>query len=127
MKLGTAKKRAWKAFSQYIRMKAADHTGYAQCVTCGVNKPWQEMDAGHFIPKSRGSAIYLVEENVHVQCKGCNMCEGGKFEWYYPYMVEMYGEEGIEELRQLSRTTKHFTVQELLEIEAEYKKKVKEL
>ena len=128
MKKSTAKARAWKAFSEYIRRSYADENGYVSCVTCGATRQWNDgMDAGHYIPKSRGNAIYFVEENVHPQCKGCNLSEGGKHEYYYEYMLEMYGQAGIEELRQLSKTTKHFTVRELLDLEAEYKEKLNEL
>ena len=126
MKKSTAKKRAWKAFSEYIRRSYADDNGYVSCVTCGETRQWNDrIDAGHYIPKSRGDAIYFVEENVHPQCKGCNKSEGGKHEYYYKYMLEMYGEALIEELRQLSKTTKHYSINDLLEIEREYKEKLK--
>ena len=125
MKQSTAKKRAWKAFSEYIRRSYADDNGYVSCVTCGITRPWNDgIDAGHFIPKSRGNAVYFQVENVHPQCKKCNLSEGGNFENYYPYMLEMYGESGIEELRQLSKTTKHYSINDLLEIEREYKEKI---
>lgn len=128
MKKSTAKARAWKAFSEYIRRSYADENGYVSCVTCGTTRQWNDgIDAGHFIPKSRGMAIYFIEENVHPQCKGCNKKEGGNFEHYYPFMLEMYGESGIEELRQLSKTTKHYSIQELLDLESEYKEKLKQL
>ena len=51
--------------------------------------------------------------------------EGGNFEHYYPFMLEMYGESGIEELRQLSKTTVKYSVQDYLDIEKEYKEKLK--
>lgn len=47
--------------------------------------------------------------------------EGGNFENYYPYMVDTYGIEKVEELTALSRTTVKFTVNDLLEMEKEYK------
>jgi len=128
LKLSTAKARAWKAFSEYIRRSYADDNGYVSCVTCGTTRQWNDrIDAGHYIPKSRGNAIFLVEENVHPQCKGCNRSEGGAHEYYYKFMLEMYGEHGIEELRQLSKTTVHYKVSELLELEIKYKQKIREL
>ncbi|NNK92785.1 MAG: hypothetical protein HKP41_00395 [Desulfobacterales bacterium] len=128
MKLSTAKKKAWKAFSEYIRRSHADANGYVSCVTCGTTRQWNDsMDAGHFIPKSRGNAVYFVVENVHPQCKRCNLMEGGNFENYYPYMLEMYGESGIEELRQLSKTQKHYTLNDYLDLYQEYKGKLDDL
>ena len=52
--------------------------------------------------------------------------EGGNFEHYYPFMLEMYGEHGIEELRQLSKTTKHYSVSDYLALEIQYKEKLKQ-
>ena len=127
-KLSTVKKRLWKLVSEYIRRKASDDNGYVTCVTCGVVRQWNDdIDCGHFIPKSRGNAIYFVEENLHCQCKRCNLMEGGNFENYYPYMVEMYGIEKVEELTALSRTTVKFSVNDLLEMEAEYKELLENL
>ena len=121
------KAKAWKACSLYIRQKYADDNGYVSCVTCGTTKHYTEMDAGHFIPKSRGNAIYFVEENIHPQCKGCNMCEGGRFEDYYPYMVSMYGQSGVDELTQRSKAILKLSIKDLEEIETYYKEALNDL
>ena len=55
----------------------------------------------------------------------CRESLGSMLDYYYPYMLEMYGESGIEELRQLSKTTKHFTASDYLALEQEYKEKLK--
>ena len=116
------KKKTWKACSEYIRRKSTDENGYVSCVTCGITRLWNDrIDAGHFIPKSRGNAIYFVEENIHPQCKKCNRSEGGNFENYYPYMIEMYGQEKIDELKSLSKTIVKLTVSDLKQIEEDYK------
>ena len=127
MKLSTAKKRAWKAFSRYIRQAYSDHAGYVVCCTCTKVIPWQEADAGHYIPKSRGNAIYFEETNVHPQCKGCNLTEGGRFEDHAKHIVEIHGPDEPERLRQLSKTTKKYSIQDYLDIESEYKEKLNEL
>jgi len=118
-KRSTIKKRLWSLVSKYIRTKASDDFGYVTCVTCGVKRFWNDgIDAGHFIPKSRGDAIYFVEENIHCQCKRCNLMEGGNFEHYYPFMIATYGKEKVEELIVLSRTTVKL---DLLALEEDYK------
>lgn len=126
-KLSTVKKRLWKVFSRYIRLKAMDHRGYVECVTCGASKPIQEIQAGHFIPKKKGNSIYFVEENVHPQCARCNNYESGNLIEYTRYMIDMYGQEKIDELIELSNTTLKFTVPDLLEMESYYKDRVREL
>ena len=84
--------------SQYIRRKAAKD-GMCTCVSCGKSLPWQEMDAGHFIAKSRGASIRYVEENVHPECRACNRFDDGHLAGYTLYMIDMYGREKIDELR----------------------------
>jgi len=126
--LGKAKKKAWKACSEYIRKKFADENGWVSCVTCGAMRQWNDsIDAGHFIPKSRGNAIYFVEENIHPQCKRCNLMEGGNFENYYPYMLDMYGQEKIDELKELSQTTVNYKITDYEEMEQDFKQRLKEL
>ena len=124
--LGKVKKRLWSWFSKYIRMKYSDDNGYCKCVTCGMVNHYTSMHAGHFIARAQGNACYFEEDNVHVQCYRCNINLGGNGPEYYPFMVETYGEERVHELRELSKTTRKFTVNDLLEMEAEYKQKVKE-
>ena len=120
----TLRKKCLTAIQKLARISAADEYGMVQCVSCDKRLHWKEADGGHYIAKGSSSYWALEIENVHPQCKKCNLSEGGNFENYYPYMVEMYGEAGIEELRQLSKTTKHYSITDLLEIEREYKEKI---
>lgn len=121
------KKKAWKACSLYSRQKDADEDGYVVCCTCTRINHWKDMDAGHFIPKSRGNAVYFQENNIHAQCKGCNISEGGRFEDYYPYMVNRYGQDTVDELVRLSKTIVKLTMQDLKDIECYYKQRLEEL
>src|SRR5690606_14840752 len=100
-KLSAHKKAAWDAMSLAVRFAAADHAGYAPCVSCGRSFPWREMDCGHFQPKARGNALYFFLPNVGAQCKGCNM-GGGNPAGYTLYMLREYGEGMIERIQELS-------------------------
>jgi hypothetical protein len=111
---------------KYVRLKAADENGYAQCVTCGVIKHWKELQGGHFISR-RWTATKLIEENVNPQCPRCNGPLGGDLIEYTRYMDEMYGPEFVDELRQLKHQTKKYTRAEVEEIKAELREKIKEL
>jgi len=111
--ISAAKKKAWKACSRYIRQKHADSNGYDSCVTCGATKRWQDLDAGHFVPKSRGNRAYfeigegpwsvMPYSNVWPQCKGCNGPRGGELIRYAAFIRERYGDgvdvEMVEKLR----------------------------
>jgi 5-methylcytosine-specific restriction endonuclease McrA len=121
------KKKTWKACSEYIRRKFSDENGYCSCVTCGKTKHYKEMQAGHFIPKKKGNAVYFVEENIAPQCYQCNINLGGYGAMYNKYMLETYGQEKIDELLKLAQTTIKFTVSDLKEIETEYKEALERL
>lgn len=125
-KLSTVKAAAWDHFSRYIRLKHSVN-GYCTCVTCGVLKHWKDIDAGHYVPKSRGNSIYFVEENVHPQCRACNRFKGGMLIEYGIYMQSMYGPNIDDYLLKLSRQTLHFTLNDYEEIEQEYRLMANEL
>lgn len=104
-KLSTLQDKADKAMSLYIRQKYADSDGYVKCVSCGKVDNWQNMDCGHFVPKSRGASIRYVEENCHPECQGCNRFDEGHLINYTRYMIDMYGNDKIDELKQEARKT----------------------
>lgn len=105
VKLSTLQDKADKAMSIYIRMKYADEHGYCKCVSCGRIFRWQDMDCGHFIPKSRGASVRWVEENCHPECRGCNRFDHGHLVGYTLHMIDMYGREKIDELKREARKT----------------------
>lgn len=128
-----AKKKAWKYFSQFIRLRdALETTGNkAQvfCFTCG--KPYPAfgkgcVQAGHFIPGRKNSVLF-VEEIVHGQCYNCNVNLKGNWVEYERIMVEKYGKERVEEWKKLNRVVVKYTPNELLEKAEYYKNKVTEM
>ena len=111
-----------------VRLKAADDDGMVSCVTCGVSRKWNdEMQGGHFFERGR-TATKLLIENCHPQCAGCNCFKmkttGGVLD-YRRYMVDMYGEDGVDELEALSRTIKKWTREEVADIKADFLKQIK--
>lgn len=128
--LTKAKRKAWEAFSKYIRtrdaIKTTNTTEYAVCVTCPRQYHIKSMDAGHWI--SRGHTAVLFEErNVHAQCVYCNKGLDGNAEAYRRYIVSEYGEETAEELYILSKKSVKYSIADYEEIETYYKKKTQDL
>jgi len=107
-----------------VRLKAADSNGYVQCVTCGVKKPWQEMQGGHFISRVK-TAHKLLEENIHPQCGKCNGYLRGNMVAYTLYMEDMYGRDFVEELLATQNQTKKYSRPEIEEIKENLKKELK--
>jgi len=83
------------------------------------------MQAGHFIPQAQGDACRYIEENIHPQDYRCNINLGGNGPEYNAYMLDMYGQEKIDELRALSKTTVKLTTSDLLELEEYFSERLK--
>jgi hypothetical protein len=107
------KARAWKVYSQFIRIMASNPDGYAECVTCKDPKPmpWKQLQAGHFV-SGRGNSVLFAEYNVHPQCYVCNILLKGNWPAYYEYMQKTYGQATIERLIKLKHETRNLTVED---------------
>lgn len=108
-----AKQAAWKAFSEYIRLRDK------RCVTCPNGSAQQ---AGHFID-GRHNAVLFSEEGVHGQCYHCNVgLKGNKLE-YWLFMERTYGRKVIDQLMRESKVTVQYKIYDFEEIEQRYKAK----
>ena len=124
--LSLLKKKAWKLFSLWVRLRFSTYGGTVVCVTCGALIHYKDAQAGHFFPKSRGLVYYFHEKNVHVQCVGCNMFRGEQAKINYTiFMQEKYGMGMVNELETLAPIKYYRSDYELLI--AEYKERLKQL
>jgi len=114
------------AFNAFIRLRDQAQP----CICCG--KPLAEssvgggFDAGHY--RSTGSASHLRfnEDNCHAQRKVCNRYGAGRAVDYRIGLIARIGLGRVEALE--SDCVPHkWTREELLEIKATYKAKLKEL
>ena len=108
-------------FSQYIRLRYSKNE-LSECVTCGKQDHWKKLQAGHFISRKH-YATRWDEDNVQVQCSGCNVFRYGEQYLFSKYL----GTELSEELLIKSRKIQKFTDYELLEMIEIYKDKVNNL
>ncbi|BAQ92827.1 NinG recombination protein [uncultured Mediterranean phage uvMED] len=104
-----------KVFSEYIRRRYAKND-IATCVTCNKQDHWKKLQAGHFMSRKHYSTRW-DEENVQVQCSGCNVFRYGEQFKFSQYL----GQEKAEELQVKSREIVKFTTQELEEMIQHYK------
>lgn len=109
------------AFSIYIRTKYADHFGLVPCYTCSVKKHYKDMQNGHYI--SRGHmATRWDEENVRVQCVGCNVFKNGNYTEYSYRLLKEIGAKGLDKLMAKKKEIKQWSVKEIQEKIAYYEK-----
>lgn len=92
----------WKAFSEFIRCRDVDGTGYGKCITCSRIIHWKSGDCGHGIGRQHLATKY-DERNNALQCKKCNGFEGGKREVYKEEVDKRYGPQTWEKLEIMSR------------------------
>ena len=86
------------------------------------------MQGGHFIERGK-LGTKLMEENIHPQTPYENqygMQRATTVLKYRQYMVDMYGEDFVEEMLEISRQVKKYTRAEALEIHVDLKARVKE-
>lgn len=119
-----AKKKAWKEFSRFIRLRDTNNLG-TECFTCGKYNNLKVMDAGHFQPGRFG--IFLFDERqVHAQCKRCNIFLKGNWPEYYKRMVNDYGQDKVNKMLEDRTQIKQWKVYELEEVYKKYKAKAEE-
>ena len=105
-------------FSQFIRLRYAKNE-IAECVTCGKKDHWKKLQAGHFMSRANYSTRWN-EDNVQVQCVGCNVYHSGE-----QYKFSLYlGKKLSEELFVKSKEIVKFADVELQEMIEYYKLKV---
>ena len=133
LSVSTAKARAWKAFSRYVRLRdSLETTGtttHAKCCTCGKVYPSFGvgcLQAGHFIA-GRNNSILFEETGCAAQCYICNVVKKGAGVEYFVYMEGKHGRPEIDRLRALSHKIVQLKPFELIEIAEKYEKKAEEL
>ena len=124
-----AKKRAWDAFSLWVRTSNSYIAGdnrWVKCYTCGKEKPIKEMSAGHAIG-GRNNAVLFDERIVKPQCVGCNIWGRGQYQIFAYKLIKELGMGEYEKILTEARIPVQYKVYQYQEIEEKYKKKLKDL
>jgi hypothetical protein len=126
----TIKKRAWDAFSKFIRtrdcLKTTGCPDWGLCITCSRRYHIKLLQAGHFIP-GRHNANLFSEKGCHAQCYNCNINLRGNTLEYRRKIIEMYGDGYDEILEQEAREIKKYDINDLTNLEKQYKIEVEKL
>jgi hypothetical protein len=120
--------KAQEAFNKYVRLR--DIKAGHGCIDCGKpfepDRPGGAVDAGHYL--SRGSAPHLKfdERNVFAQRKNCNRPGGTTRDDFRAGVIARIGLAAVEALES-DQSVKQYRAEDLKEIIAVYRQKVKEL
>ena len=112
---------AQQVFNKFIRLRDAGNV----CISC--QKIPKKENAGHFFNANNHWSVRFNQDNVHLQCEHCNTYLSGNLIEYQKNLIQKIGVEKYEILTQDSHKTMKFTIQELKEIIACYKEKIKDL
>jgi len=104
-------------FSEYIRRRYAVNE-IATCITCGKKDHWKKLQAGHFMSRKH-YATRWNENNVEVQCSGCNVFRYGEQFLFAKYI----GQAKADELLMKSREAVKFSDPEIQDLIHIYKHK----
>ena len=114
-----------KVFNYYIRLRDTDR-GYGNCISCGLRKSFEELDAGHFF-SVRHSKVRFDERNVHAQDISCNRFRADYYKPYYAAnLIRKIGLEAFQQLEKDSKETFKWDRKYLEDMIKLYKQKVKE-
>jgi len=112
---------AQAAFNAYIRARDKGQP----CISCQRDHQGQ-MHAGHYRSVGAAPELRFEEDNCHIQCAPCNNHKSGNAIEYRINLVEKIGVERVEWLEG-PHGPKKYTIDEIKEIKAKYKKLAKEM
>ena len=121
------KKDADKYYSKATRYRFAEKRGdtwYAECITCGVEKPIKQLQCGHFMSR-RHNILRYRDENTAAQCYGCNVMSQGRQYEFGLAIDDLYGAGTAKALHEESKQLHTLTVDELQEIIRDAKEQIK--
>lgn len=96
------------------------------CISCG--KHWQKnFQAGHLFSVGGHSAVRFDEENINGQCLECNSSSVFDVEKYIQEFEKRYSKDEFEVLRVKAYEEKRWTVEELKNLAAYFRSKIKNL
>jgi hypothetical protein len=114
---------AQAAVNAWVRLRDAEHG----CISCDKPADWQgQWHASHFKSVAAAPALRFEPLNIHKACWICNKHHSGNLLSYKPALIEKIGIEAFNWLEG-PHEPKHYTIEDLQAIKAEYRAKVREL
>ena len=110
-----------KVFNTYIRKR---DEGKA-CISCGTYNG--KKNAGHYMSVGSTPELRFNEDNCHLQCERCNTFYSGNLINYRINLINKIGIKGVEFLERKDHEPLKLTVDEIKDLIAVYKKKIKNI
>lgn len=115
-------KMAQKVFNTYIRERDKGRP----CISC-ERELKGKFDCGHYFSSGGHKSVTYNLDNCHGQCVYCNQHLHGNLLNYQIGIEKRIGGERLLKLHELAHQERKYTREELRDIIAEYKQKIKDL
>lgn len=117
-----------RVFSEYIRLRDSRPFGfkYFRCISCGMVKPYDQMDCGHFVGRTH-MATRFDEENCNGECRACNRFSPDHIIYYQRNLEMKIGRDRVELLLARGKATKKYTAWELEILIKHYETEIKKM
>ena len=112
-----------KVFNTYIRTRDKDKP----CISCDKFLKEKDINASHFYSVGSSPNLRFNEDNVHNSCIRCNKDLHGNLIEYALRLPNRIGIERFNELAQARNTPALYSIDDVKELIAIYKVKIKEL
>ncbi|WP_392562516.1 recombination protein NinG [Orbus sturtevantii] len=109
-------------FNSFIRERDKNEP----CISCGTMKQDIQYHVGHFKSVGAHRELRFNELNCHKQCSRCNNYLSGNLNAYRENLINKIGLENVE-LLERQHEPKKYTIDEIKQIKAEYRFKLKNL
>jgi hypothetical protein len=113
------RKKTQVIFNRWIRKRDAGQP----CISC--QNQCKKENAGHYFSSYTHSNVTFNEDNVHTQCEACNTSLSGNLIEYRKHLINKIGLERFSNLEKIAYLERRYTKEELKEIQAVYKEKLK--
>jgi len=112
---------AQAVFNEWVRLRDAS----APCISCGRHHDGK-YDAGHYRTVGSNPALRFEPLNCHKQCVPCNRHKSGDIVNYRINLVARIGVDRVDWLEG-PHEAQRYTIEQLKEIKAQYRAKIREL
>lgn len=115
---------AQEAFNAFIRQRDLDGDHFV-CISCGVTKSKDQLNAGHFYSAGNHSYLRFNENNCHSQCIRCNCHLHGNLLPYRENLIKKIGLFELQKLDAYKNISQPWNKIQLIALIQLYKNKVK--
>ena len=106
------KNKLYELVQKYARLRDSDKQWRWKCISCWKKVKWDKADWWHYISRSNMSTAFN-ENNIHLQCKGCNWMLHWNLIEYRKNLIKKIGEPEVRRLEYLKHKAKKRTKEEL--------------